>query len=69
MDVAIGIGRAVVQNIERLSGRCRLELVVEPRLFPAFEHLWLPLGKVGLHLEFGLRQIEGFPVVHNVRAA
>ncbi len=63
MDVAVGVGRPVVEH-ERgpaLAGLAQRR--VEPRFLPASEPFRLRLGQVRLHREVGLREIEGRPQV------
>ena len=63
VDVAVGIGGAVVEHEEGgiLAG---LEhLLVKPHLLPIFQKLWFPLGQVGLHGEVCAGEVQGvFPV-------
>lgn len=64
MNIAVGIGRAVVEN-EQGPVRCFfLKLLIEFFLVPVFQVLRLFLGQIGLHLEFGFGQIQGIPVFH-----
>ena len=63
VNVPVGIGRAVVQHIGALGGAGVHHGRVGVALFPLLEHLGLALGKIGLHGEGGLRQIQGLFIV------
>ncbi len=58
VDVAVGVGRPVVQHEARRALAGPAELAVEVLLLPAREPLRLGLGQVGLHREVGLREVE-----------
>ena len=63
VDVAIGIGRAIVED-ELLAPPAGLaERVIEANRFPARGNARLLLGEAGLHGEIGLRQEDGVPVI------
>jgi len=64
MDVSIGERRAIVKNKKRGVFPCLLNLLVQITLLPASKNLRFPAGKVGLHRERGLRQIQCFFVIH-----
>ncbi len=64
VDMPVGIRGAVMQDIEGPAGGFLLQLAIEVLLFPALEAHRLALGQIGLHIERGLGQIEGCPVVH-----
>ncbi len=68
VNVAIGVGRAIVKNefVATDARRAQLAVQVEPLgvgRVPFFQHVRLPLGQVGLHGETGFRQVEGRLVV------
>src|SRR3546814_11691762 len=54
MDVAIGVGRTVVEDEALLAGASLAELLVEPRLLPARENGRFLLCEAGFHREVGL---------------
>jgi hypothetical protein len=64
VDVAVGVGRAVVQDPQGPLGGGLAEAPIDVHLVPAGEHVRLELGKVGLHRERGLRKVERVLVVH-----
>ncbi len=64
MNMAVCIRRPVMQKIKRTAGSGRVYLAVEVFLVPALEKFRFFPGKIGLHLEFGLGQIERGPVIH-----
>ena len=64
VNVAVGIGRAVVQNVGGLALVARHNPFVELHLFPLFQNQGLFLGQPGPHGKFGFRQIDGGVVVH-----
>src|SRR5262245_18633534 len=59
MDVAVGVGRTVVQNecLRRLLASS-LQLPVEDDLLPTANRFRFPLRNVSAHLEVGLRKIQ-----------
>src|SRR3954467_12123421 len=63
VDVAVGVGGAVVQNefVPALRG-CAQPLIKSKRL-PALEQLRLLLRQTGAHREFGLRQEQRLAVI------
>ena len=63
VDVAVGIGRAVVEDVRALGVILRAQGVVDPELGPALVAGRLVLHQVGLHGEGGLGQVEGLFVV------
>ncbi len=63
MDVAVGVGRAVMQDEFALALRGLAQLAVEVFLLPARQQNRLALGQAGAHREFGLRQEQGFGIV------
>ena len=56
VDVAIGVGRAVVEDEALACRRGLAQLLVELLLGPAREDRRLLGGEAGLHREIGLRQ-------------
>jgi hypothetical protein len=66
VDVAIGIGRAVVQHVFRPAGGILAQAPVEPHLLPAGHDLRLLLGQARAHREVGLRQVERLGIVERV---
>ena len=64
VDVAVGVGRTVVEDPERALGRRLADPAVDVHGLPALEHLRLELREVGLHRERGPRQVERALVVH-----
>jgi hypothetical protein len=63
MDVAVGIGWAVMQHELVAALRALAQLLVEADLVPALENFRLALRQAGAHREFGLRQEQGFRIV------
>ncbi|MGY3355791.1 hypothetical protein ACVWZK_002454 [Bradyrhizobium sp. GM0.4] len=63
MDVAIGVGRAVMQHEFGAALGFLAELVVKADVVPVFQQLRLALRQAGPHREFGLRQEQGFRIV------
>ena len=56
MDIAIGIGRAVMQN-ELLTASARLaQLFIETNLLPVRQNRRFLLREAGFHREIGFRQ-------------
>jgi hypothetical protein len=49
MDVAVGVRRAVVQDIRRAAFGRRPDFAVNIHFFPFFKHLRLALGQIGFH--------------------
>ena len=66
VDGPVGERGAVVEVEEGLALVLFEELVVDVLVLPALEHLRLPLGQSRPHGEVGLRQADGFVVVHFV---
>jgi len=64
VDIAVGVGGAVMEDIDGAPLRGLANLVVDPHLLPAPEHVRLFLGKIGLHGKRGLREIQRILVVH-----
>ena len=63
VDVAVGIGRAIVQHKLRLARACRTQFVMQLAIFPFFHPLGLALGQIAAHGEGGVGQIQGFAVI------
>ena len=59
MDVAVGVGRAVMEHELGAAPRFLAQLPVEADLVPALEHFRLALRQPRAHREFGLRQEQG----------
>jgi hypothetical protein len=64
MDLAVGIGGAVVQHEAGPAGTGRAQLPVEPDPLPMRHEGRLPFGQIGLHGEIGTGQVEGVLVIH-----
>ena len=69
MNAAIGIGRAIVQDVQRTAFPRLLNLFVQLFLLPRGKEFRLPLRQVRLHRKIGFRQIECCFVVHGLTAA
>ena len=63
MDVAVGIGRAVMQHEFFAAGGGGAQLLVEAHLLPAGDRFRLLLRQAGAHREFGLGQIKGLGII------
>ena len=63
MDVAVGVGRAVMQDEHRLAGIVRADGLVKRLLLPLLEHARLALGQVAAHGEGRVRETDGLFVV------
>ena len=63
VDVAVGVGRAVVQHEFRPAGPGAAQLAVEAVARPAGENFRLFLRQAGPHREIGLGQIERVGIV------
>ena len=66
VDVAVRIGRAVVQDVGFLAFRMLLELVINIFPLPVLDGLWFQITEIGLHGKIGFRQIERRFVIHLV---
>jgi len=64
VNVAVGVGRAVVEDEFGPVAGVLLQLSVEAELVPAGEHLRFPFRQVGAHGEIGEGKVEGLFVVH-----
>jgi hypothetical protein len=67
VDVAVRVGRTVVQHEARLSGVLLEQPLVHALRRPALDHRGLALREVRLHRELGARQVERRLVVHRGR--
>ncbi len=63
MDVAVRVGRAVVQDEFRPPARGGAQAGPQVHLVPAGEDLWLALRQIAAHGEGGLRQEDSVAVV------
>ncbi|MPN19943.1 hypothetical protein SDC9_167318 [bioreactor metagenome] len=63
VDVAVGVGRAVVQHKFGLAGVLLHELLIDAGLLKGLQHGRLPLGQARAHGEVGAGEIDGFVVV------
>ena len=67
MQVAIGIGRAVVQDKFGATGTCLANLFIQAHFLPFFQALGLALGQAGFHRKCRFGQIQCvFVVSHNL---
>jgi hypothetical protein len=64
MEMAVGVWRAVMQDIGGPTAGRRLHLLIELVVFPLLQEFRFALGQTGLHFELGLGQIERRPVIH-----
>ena len=63
VDVAVGVGRAVVKNVF-LPSVCRgAQAVVEAHRLPPLQHSGLALRQPGTHRKIGLRQEQRLGIV------
>jgi len=60
VDMAVGVGRAVVENVAGTAPALLAKPAVKPHLFPFLEDFGLFYGQVGPHGKIGSRQIERF---------
>ena len=67
VDIAVGIGRTVVEDPQGTIGRGLPNAAVDVHLVPAREHVGLELGQIGLHGKGSLRKVECVLVVHRGR--
>ena len=63
MDVAVGVGRAVMQHELLAPPGVFAQLLVEAHFLPAGHGLRLLLGQAGAHRKLCLRQVEGGGIV------
>ena len=59
MDVAVGVGRSIVEHVTGASGARRANLRVEAVGVPAGQHQRFALCQVGFHREIGLWEVNG----------
>jgi len=64
MDVAVCIGRAVMEDEFRGFLEPFLDLVIERHPLPKGQKLLLPLIQLRLHGKIGIGQVEGGFIVH-----
>ena len=64
VDMAVGVGRPVVEDPQGALGRGLANPAVDVRGLPVLEHLGLELGEIGLHREGRLRQVQRVFVIH-----
>ena len=64
MDVAVGVGRSVVQEEHRTSGSEVADLPVQLQLVPPLQYARFQVGKAGLHRKAGSGQIDGVLQFH-----
>ena len=69
VDVAVGEGRAVMQDEKLGLGAGSLDLVVEPSFLPGAQDLGLAGRETGLHRKIRFRQVEGLLVILAHRGA
>ncbi len=63
VNVSVGVGRSVVQHEGALVGIVLDHGAAGVNVFPVLEHLRLALGKIGLHGEGCLRQVQAFFII------
>jgi hypothetical protein len=63
VNVAVGVGRAIVQDETWPSLRGRADALVELALLPGGDPLWLAAGEIATHRKRRVGQVEGFLVV------
>ena len=66
MDIAVGIGRPVMQDEFRPAGRRLAQQPVEIHLRPAGQDLGLFLRQTGAHRKIRLRQIKRLRIVRGL---
>ncbi len=57
VDVAVGVGRAVVQHVALAPGARVANLLVKILVLPILQALGLALGEIAAHRELGIRQV------------
>ncbi len=68
VDIAVGIGRTVVQDEARAARRCSADLFVQLALLPLLHPARLAPGQIAAHRERRVGKIEGLSVVgHDIR--
>ncbi len=63
VDVAVGIGRAVVQHEARTALATPRESLIELLFLPVLHPARLALGEVAAHRERGVGHVEGFAII------
>eukprot|EP00825_Cyclidium_porcatum_P015070 TRINITY_DN18331_c0_g1_i1.p2 TRINITY_DN18331_c0_g1~~TRINITY_DN18331_c0_g1_i1.p2 ORF type:complete len:130 (-),score=18.79 TRINITY_DN18331_c0_g1_i1:31-420(-) len=63
VDVAVGVGGAVVEDPFAFGVRGGADLLVEVLVLPEFDHGGFARGEVGFHVEVGFGEVEGVFVV------
>ena len=63
MDVAVGVGRAVMQHVFWTPGGGFAQALVEVHVLPALDQRRFLFRQAGAHREFRLRQIKGLGIV------
>ena len=58
VDVAVGVGGAVMEDVLPAAGAGGADGVIEPVFFPFGEEFRLSDGKVGLHREIGFGEVD-----------
>ena len=64
VDVAVGVGRAVVQDIGFPTGMVVQDFIINIGRFPFFQGLGLFLAELGFHGKVGARQVKRILPVH-----
>ena len=67
VDLAVGIGRAVVQHEAGLAVVLGHQLVVNVLALKLLQHTRLTLGQRGAHGEVGLRQVDRLVIIQTHR--
>jgi hypothetical protein len=62
VDVAIRVGRPVVEQPDRGAVSGLAQFVVDPALVPPGQPLRLPVHEIGLHREVSARQVQRFAI-------
>ena len=60
VDVAVSVGRPVVENKLRLTPSCLGKTPVKPYFLPAGEQFWLLLRQAAAHRKFGARKKKAY---------
>ena len=63
MDAAIGIRRAIVQNVARFALVVANHLLVDMVLFPVFQHFGFLFRQAGPHFKGGLHLVDGVIII------
>jgi hypothetical protein len=63
MDVAVGIGRAVMQHVFRAAGGTGAQLVVKPHSLPSGDQFRLLLRQSPAHRKIGFRQVKRLGII------